>query len=76
MIDITCRFTLPQAQMVTKSCFGISSISQYAWSPVGSTLAYIIPESNGKPATVVLLDVATDRRVQSVSFTNVEEVRI
>lgn len=62
--------------MVSKSCFGITSISQYAWSPSGSILAYIIPEKNGKPATVVLLDVLTDRRVQSVSFTNVENVLI
>ena len=67
-------FTLPQVQMVTKSCFGISSITEYAWSPVGSTLAYIIPETNGKPTTVVLLDIPSDRRIQSVSFTNVEQV--
>lgn len=60
--------------MVTKSCFGISSISEYAWSPVGSNLAYIIPENNGKPATVVILDIQTDRRIQSVSFTNVKKV--
>lgn len=65
---------MPQMQMVNKSCFGISSISEYAWSPVGSSLAYIIPENNGKPATVVILDIQTDRRVQSVSFTNVEKV--
>ena len=65
---------MPQMQMVNKSCFGISSISEYSWSPVGCSLAYIIPENNGKPATVVVLDIQTDRRVQSVSFTNVEKV--
>ena len=69
-------FALPSMQMVQKSCLGVSNIKDFKWSPKGSVLAYIIPELNGKPATVVLLDVSTDRRVQSVSFTNVEEVRL
>ena len=73
---LSSSFTLPQVQMVSKSCFGISSITEYAWSPVGSTLAYIIPETNGKPTTVVLLDIPSDRRIQSVSFTNVEQVSL
>ena len=73
---LSSSFTLPQVQMVSKSCFGMSCITEYAWSPVGSTVAYIIPETNGKPTTVVLLDIPSDRRIQSVSFTNVEQVSI
>lgn len=61
-------------QMVPKSCFGVANIKEFKWSPRDSILAYVIPEINGKPATVVLLDVLTDRRVQSVSFTNVNDV--
>lgn len=61
-------------QMVTRSCFGVPNIREFLWSPVGANLAYLIPEASGKPATVVVLDVARDVRVQAVSFTNVEEV--
>ena len=61
--------------MVPKSCFGVASISSFAWSPKDAVLAYIIPEAKTKPCTVVLLDVHTDRRIQSASFTNVENVK-
>lgn len=74
MMMMMISFSLPTMQMVQKSCFGISNIKDFKWSPKGSVLAYLIPENNGKPATVVLLDVMTDRRVQSASFTNVEDV--
>ena len=60
-------------QMLSRACFGLPHVREFQWSPAGSVLAYVIPEIGGKPATVVLLDVSTDRRVQSVSFTNVEE---
>ncbi|KAK8821674.1 hypothetical protein WA556_002121 [Blastocystis sp. ATCC 50177/Nand II] len=69
-------FELPSMQMVPRSCFGVPNIREFTWSPAGSLLAYTIPETNGKPATVVVLDVARDARVQAVSFTNVEEVQI
>ena len=69
-------FALPSMQMVPKSCFGVSNIKGFKWSPRDSILAYVIPEISGKPATVVLLDVLTDRRVQSVSFTNVNDVSV
>ena len=70
-------------QMLSRACFGLPHVREFQWSPAGSVLAYVIPEIGGKPATVVLLDVSTDRRVQSVStdrrvqsvsFTNVEDV--
>ena len=69
-------FALPSMQMVPKSCFGVSNIKEFKWSPRDSILAYVIPEISGKPATVGLLDVLTDRRVQSVSFTNVNDVSV
>ncbi|KAK8822369.1 hypothetical protein WA577_005533 [Blastocystis sp. JDR] len=69
-------FELPSMQMVPRSCFGVPNIREFTWSPAGSLLAYTIPETNGKPATVVVLDVARDARVQAVSFTNVEEVQM
>lgn len=69
-------FALPSMQMVPKSCFGVTNIKEFKWSPKDSILAYVIPEISGKPATVILLDVLADRRVQSVSFTNVNEVRM
>ena len=69
-------FALPSMQMVPKSCFGVSNIKEFKRSPRDSILAYVIPEISGKPATVVLVDVLTDRRVQSVSFTNVNDVSV
>ena len=75
-LSLSGRFELPSMQMVPRSCFGVPNIREFAWSPAGSLLAYTIPETNGKPATVVVLDVARDARVQAVSFTNVEEVRV
>lgn len=75
MGSLNASFELPSMQMVRRSCFGVANIREFAWSPAGSLLAYMIPETTGKPATVVVMDVARDARVQAVSFTNVEEVR-
>ena len=60
-LSLSGRFELPSMQMVPRSCFGVPNIREFAWSPAGSLLAYTIPETTGKPATVVVLDVARGR---------------
>jgi translation initiation factor 3 subunit B len=68
------RFTLPGVEFAAKSCFGVPNILNFVWSPVGNALAYFVPETAGKPATVVILDILMDRRIHAVTLTNVESV--
>lgn len=70
------RFSLPDFRLQREACFGVPAIADFAWAPTGAVLSYVIPETKSKPATVVLLDVAQHRMLQSVSLNNVEQLRL
>lgn len=73
---LTPSFSLPDFRLLRQACFGVPSIADFAWAPTGAVLSYVIPETESKPATVVLLDVQQGRMLQSVSLNNVQQLRL
>ena len=73
---LTPSFALPDFRLLRQACFGVPSIADFAWAPTGAVLSYVIPETESKPATVVLLDVQQGRMLQSVSLNNVQQLRL
>jgi len=54
-------YETPSMDLLEKKTIKIDGIKDFCWSPSDPVISYFVPESNDKPATVVLVEIPSRR---------------
>ena len=74
--DAISVYVTPEMGLLDKKSLKLPGVSDFAWSPTESYLAYWIPSAENAPATVAIIELPSRRVVREKHLYNVVDIRL
>ena len=74
--DAISVYVTPEMGLLDKKSLKLPGVSDFAWSPTESVLAYWIPSAENAPATVAIIELPSRRVVREKHLYNVVDIKL